>query len=90
MIEIEGKMRKFAEGFKLYGDLSKCTMTFKSERPARKNTFSLVFQLDAFSEEMATCFDNIDENKFKDCLQEEMLILNNKSVTITGMNKNVI
>ena len=61
-------------------------MTFKIQRPAR-NTFSLAFQLNAFSEEMAACFDNIDEDKFKECLQKEMSRLKNKNVTISGISE---
>ena len=87
IIEIEENMRQFSGGFKFTGDLSKCTITFKIQRPASRNTFSLAFQLNAFSEEMAACFDNIDEDKFKECLQKEMSRLNNENVTITGINE---
>ena len=81
---IEEKMRLFRQGFKFTGDLSIYTI-FK--RRSRRNTLSLDFQLNAFSEEMAACFDNIDEDKFKDCLQEEMSRLNKENVTITGINE---
>ena len=72
--------------FEFIDFLPKCKMTYESKRPARKNTFVLTFQLDAFSEEMATRFDNIEEDKFKDCLQEEMS-KNKENVTITGINE---
>ena len=87
--EIEEKMKIFAEEFEFTGDLSKCTMIFKSER----NTFTeelptfkrLVYRLSTFSKEMATSFDKIDKEKFKTCLQEEMS-KNKENVTITGIN----
>ena len=78
-------MTKFAEHFEFTGYLSKCKMTFKSERPARKSTFSLAFQLNVFSEEMATHFNNIDEEMFKAFLQNEMYNVEDK-VTVEGMN----
>ena len=81
---IEEKMRLFAQGFKFTGDLSIYTI-FKIR--SRRNTLSLDFQLNAFSEEMAACFDNIDEDKFKECLQKEMSRLKNENVTIKGINE---
>ena len=87
--EIEEKMTIFAEEFDFIGDLSECTMIFKSERntvteelPTSKR---LVYRLSTFSDEMATSFDNIDEEKFKTCLQEVMS-KNKENVTITGMD----
>ena len=87
--EIEEKMTIFAEEFDFFGDLSKCTMIFKSERntvteelPTSKR---LVYRLSTFSDEMATSFDNIDVEKFKTCLQEVMS-KNKENVTITGMD----
>ena len=66
IIEIEEQMTKFAEHFEFTGYLSKCKMTFKSERPARKSTFGLDFQLNVFSEKMTTHFNHITR---EECLK---------------------
>ena len=76
-------MTKFAEHFDFTGDLFKCKMTFKSERPVRKSTFGLAFQLNVFSEKMATHFNNNDDKMF--LLQNEMYNVEDK-VTVAGVN----
>ena len=63
-------------------------MTFESKRSTSKRELttsqSLVYQLNAFSEEITAKFDKIDEEKFMTCLQEEMSKVKKKT-TVTGM-----
>ena len=88
VIEIEENMKKFAEEFEFNGDLCKFNMTFESKRSTFKRELStsqsLLYQLNAFSEEITAKFDKIDEEKFMTCLQEEMSKVKKKT-TVTGM-----
>ena len=84
IVEIEEKMIKFVEEFKFTGDLSKCTMTFKIESKCEKSSFTLVYQLDAFSEEMVSELDKIEKERFKACLQGEVSKMKEK-ISVAGM-----
>ena len=89
IIKIEEKMKRFAEEFEFTGDLSKCTMTIKTERRAFEKKLqtsqNLIYRLSTISKEMARQLDNVDTEKLKAWLQDEIFKANNKTVIVSGM-----
>ena len=82
-------MKRFAEEFEFTGDLSKCAMTIKTERRAFEKKLqtsqNLIYRLSTISKEMARQLDNVDTEKLKAWLQDEISKANNKRVIVTGM-----
>ena len=89
IIKIEEKMKRFAEEFELTRDLSKCTMTIKTERrdfeKKLQTSQNLIYRLSTISKEMARQLDNVDTEKLKAWLQDEISKANNKTVVVSGM-----
>ena len=88
IIDIEEEMKILANRFNLDGDLSQCTMTFKSRRKTLKDRLptcnNLVFRLDAFSKEMVKELENFDKKRFIVYLQENVSCLE-EEVTVRGI-----